>query len=378
MTTASYDVAIVGGGIVGAAVAAVLAGEMSVVLLEAESEFGVHATGRSAAMLTQTYGSEQIQELTAASRPALEGDLAERAGSAILRSRPVLWTGRSGDVLLPDVRRLASSAFAPKVEWLTPVEAERLAPAIDAEAIDLACLEPDAASIEVDLLHRTFLKIATERGATLRRNAEFIGARRRADAWQINLQADTFSAGLLVNAAGAWADEVATAAGLSGKGLVPMRRTVLVATCDPPAAPSWPFVVDLDDRYYFEAEGNQVLASPSDETPAKAGHARPDELDVALCIERLHERTRLRIRRVTSTWAGLRTFTADRLPLIGPDPAEPGFLWAAGLGGYGVMTAPAIANLIALHAEGGPVSALAEALLPARVVPTEGNTCSSC
>ncbi|GAA1712563.1 FAD-dependent oxidoreductase [Kribbella yunnanensis] len=366
MTTAAYDVAVVGGGIVGAAVAAELAGERSVVLLEAEPDFGVHATGRSAAMLTQTYGSEEIQELTAASRPAFEGALAERAGAAILRSRPVLWTGKVSDVLLPELRRLAASGSAPGVEWLTPPEAERLAAAIDPETIDLACLEPDAASIEVDLLHRTFLKIAAERGATILRNARFLGARRHERGWKVDLQGDIVSAGLLVNAAGAWADEVAAHAGLSVRGLVPMRRTVLIATCDPPAAPAWPFVVDLDDRFYFEAEGTQVLASPADETPVPAGHPRVDELDVALCIERLHERTRLRIRRVTNSWAGLRTFTSDRLPLVGPDPSEPTFLWAAGLGGFGIMTSPAIAKLIAMHADGAPPSRLAKALLPDR------------
>jgi D-arginine dehydrogenase len=148
---------------------------------------------------------------------------------------------------------------------------------------------------------------------------------------------------------------------------VPLRRTVLVATCDPPASPEWPFVVDLGNQYYFEATGSSVLASPADETPAPAGNVRADELDVALCIERLHERTRLRIRRVTSTWAGLRTCTPDGLPLIGPDPSEPSFLWAAGVGGFGIMTSPALADLLALHAKGAPLTQLARALLPGRI-----------
>jgi D-arginine dehydrogenase len=200
----------------------------------------------------------------------------------------------------------------------------------------------------------------------LLRSSTVRGLARRGDVWDITLERGTLTAGMVVNAAGARADHIAALAGLSPAGLSPLLRTAIIATCDPPATVHWPFVVDLDDQYYFEPFGAQILASPADETPATAGHVRPDDLDVALCIERLHERTRLHVRRVTTSWAGLRTFAADRRPVLGPHPEDPSFLWCAGLGGFGIMTAPACGDIVADHVLGRPRSDLSRACLPTR------------
>lgn len=364
MSNYKFDVAVVGGGIAGAAVAEALSTTMSVVLVEAESDFGVHATGRSAAMLTETYGGPEVQQLTRQSRPALER-MSTDAGP-VLSPRPVLWTGRTTDLLLPRLRRLTEGSDAPRVRWLDPARAAEIVSAIDPHRIELACLEPDAQTIDVDLLHRTFLRDARRQGATLLRNSAVVGMRRRATAWEVALAGRTLEVSLVVNAAGAWSDHVAAMASLPHASLVPKRRTVLVADTDPPTAPDWPFVVDLGDEYYFEASGSRVLASPADETPAEPGNARADDLDVAVCVERLHKRTRLRIRRITATWAGLRTFAADGLPVLGPHPDEPSFHWCAGLGGFGIMTAPAVAKIVADSILGHPASDLGRACLPGR------------
>ncbi|MEU6078767.1 FAD-binding oxidoreductase, partial [Micromonospora sp. NPDC047074] len=160
---------------------------------------------------------------------------------------------------------------------------------------------------------------------------------------------------VVVNAAGAWADEVATAAGVRPVGLTPLRRTAFLV--DAPAgdpATHWPMVGDVNNTFYFKPESGRLLVSPCDTTPTPPGDARPDDLDVAIAVERVREATTLDIRRVHRVWAGLRTAAPDDVPVIGPATDAPGFLWMAGLGGYGIQTSPAAGALLAALAVDAP------------------------
>jgi D-arginine dehydrogenase len=171
---------------------------------------------------------------------------------------------------------------------------------------------------------------------------------RASGGWQVRTGAGMFHAALLVDAAGAWADEVADLAGVAPLGLVARRRTAVLL--DPPAGldpTRWPMVIDVDERFYFKPEGRQLLVSPADETPTAPADVQPEELDVAIAIDRYETATGHRGPRVTHRWAGLRCFVADHDPVVGRDPAAPGFVWLAGQGGAGIMTAPAMARIAA-------------------------------
>jgi D-arginine dehydrogenase len=209
-------------------------------------------------------------------------------------------------------------------------------------------LEPDAMDIDVAALHQAYVRGARQRGGEVVRSSPVTGLRRDRDGWVVSMPSASLRCDVVVNAAGAWADEVATMAGVRPIGLRPLRRTAF--TCPAPEGVDvrdWPLVADVDDRFYFKPEGPQLLCSPADETPSAPCDAQPDEADVALAIERINEATTLGLRHVRRAWAGLRCFVADRTPVVGMDAGASGFMWLAGQGGYGIQTAPAMARATA-------------------------------
>ena len=161
-----------------------------------------------------------------------------------------------------------------------------------------------------------------------------------------------------MNAAGAWADPVAELAGIQPLGIEPFRRTVAQLRTAPSVPASLPLVLDLHEKFYFKPESGRLWLSPHDETPTPPCDAAPEELDIALAIDRFEQVVDWRVERVEHRWAGLRSFAPDRLLVYGFDPAEPGFFWFAGQGGFGIQTAPAAAALAAgllLGAPGGAI-----------------------
>jgi D-arginine dehydrogenase len=332
--SARFDVAIVGAGMAGASLAAEIAPFASVLLIEAEAQPGYHSTGRSAAFWSETYGGPLIQPLTSAS-----GSLLREQG--LLRTRGALHIAdRKGGPALDALERQFAGGSVPLERVRDPgARIAGLRPGWDE-----ALWEPSCADIDVAALHQSCLAAARRAGARLVTGLRVERAERRSGSWRIG----DFEAAVLVDAAGAWADPVAEAAGVAPLGVRPFRRTIVQLRVDPPAPPDLPLVIDALGRFYFKpAAGGRLWLSPHDETPCEPCDCAPEEIDVALAIDRLERAVDWRVERVERSWAGLRTFAPDRLPVYGFDPAEPAFFWFAGQGGFGIQTAPAAARLAA-------------------------------
>jgi D-arginine dehydrogenase len=367
---------VIGGGIAGAAAACFLAEYGRVLLLEAEPACGVHATGRSAALFSEYFGTETVRALTSASRTfyahpptGFEGVEPLRPRGSLVLSAP----GPEDDEEFERVLVEAPNAAEPAVE-VTPAEALRLCGALRPGAFRRAMFKPGAQDIDVHAVHQYFLKTLRSRGGGIRVGARVAGLRRSGGVWTAATPDGGYAAPVVVNAAGAWADEVAASAGALPAGLVAYRRTVAVIPSPAGFADhevrDWPMIGDLAGTFYAKPESGGLLVCPCDATPRPPGDVRADEVDVALGLARLAEHTVLDPRRVTHTWAGLRTSAADDVPVVGPAPEAPGFHWLAGLGGYGIQTAPAVGRLAAALAAGVPpdpeLSSLIPALDPAR------------
>ncbi|MBV9842096.1 MAG: FAD-binding oxidoreductase [Sphingomonadaceae bacterium] len=335
----AVDVAIVGAGIAGAGLAAAIGDRARVLLIEAEAQPGYHATGRSAAFWQETYGGPGVQPLTTASGPWL-------AAGGYLRRRGALHLDDAADgtaVIQLDAAfgarvrlvRLGRSGLAARVPGLRA-------------AWQRGLFEPSTADIDVAALHEYYLAETRRYGVRLLCDSPLRTAVRERGHWRIEAGEETIAADLLVNAAGAWADRIAILAGAPPLGIRPYRRTVVQLAVDPPAPADMPLVIDAAGRFYFKPEaGGRLWLSPHDETPCDPCDAAPEEIDVARAIDRLERVVDWRISRVERSWAGLRSFAPDRLPVYGFDPRRPGFFWCAGQGGFGIQTAPAGSALAA-------------------------------
>lgn len=329
------DVAIIGAGMAGASLAAAIGDMARVALIEMEARPGYHATGRSAAFWSETYGGPAIQPLTSAS-----GDFLRESG--FLRPRGELTIARSGEAGLLDAM-LAD--FAGSGVALARVDPRTIVPGLRADWSS-ALSEPSCSDIDVGALHAHWLKLARPH-ARLWCDAEaFEATRHGTGRWEIQTRAGRVRAAILVNAAGAWASHVARLAGASPIVITPYRRTVVQLAIDPSPALDLPLVIDAAGRFYFKPEaGGRIWLCPHDETPSPPIDAAPEEIDVAIAIDRLEQAVDWRIVRRERAWAGLRSFAPDRAPVYGFDPACPGFFWFAGQGGFGIQTAPAAAMI---------------------------------
>ncbi|WP_230481324.1 NAD(P)/FAD-dependent oxidoreductase [Sphingomonas sp. Leaf21] len=346
----TYDIAIIGAGMAGASLAAAIGSRARVVLIEAEDMPGRHATGRSAAFWSETYGGPAVQPLTTASGPALrDGGYLTPLGS--------LHIGRAEDGAR--IERLLAD-FAGTGVALSPVDPATHVPDLRPQWC-LGVWEPSCAYIDVAALHADYLAAAKAAGAVVLTDAALLTAERRDGAWRLATRAGPVAASLLVNAAGAWADRVAEMACVAPVGITPYRRTMVQLRTDPPAPARLPHVVDIAGGFYFKPEtGGRLWLTPHDETPSVPCDIAPEEWDVAVAIDRLEQVVDWRVDAVERRWAGLRSFAPDRVPVYGYDPRVPGFFWCAGQGGFGIQTAPAAAAMAAalLLGEGGVPEAI--------------------
>ncbi|WP_315759842.1 FAD-dependent oxidoreductase [Sphingomonas sp. Y38-1Y] len=363
---ATYDIAVVGGGIAGASVAAEVAPHARVLLLEAEDQPGYHATGRSAAFWSETYGGPGVQPLTTASGPILLDPPVELGGEPFLKPRGELYIGREDDTAALDA---FVADFAETGVVLERVDPHGYVPGLRPEWVQ-AVYEPTCRDIDVGRLHGAYLALARRRGVRIETRARLIAARREGSGWSIETTAGLFGAGVIVNAGGAWADRVAAASGVAPIGIAPLRRTMVQLRVDPPMAPDAPLVRDGADRFYFKPEtGGRVWLTPYDEVPDEPRDVSPEEIDVAIAVDRFQGVVDWRVEAVERRWAGLRSFAPDRLPVYGFDPAHQGFFWFAGQGGFGIQTAPAAAALAASLLTGSDRPAWLAAVDPARYAP---------
>lgn len=340
-----FDVVIIGAGIAGASLASEIGADRSVLLLEAEDHPGYHATGRSAAFWTESYGGPLVQPLTSASRGFLDNPPPEFSPTGFLRPRGAVNIARDEE------RHLADQFLADFAE--NDLDMERWSWAQAAALIpDLkpvwshAVHEPECCDIDVAALHAAYLKDARRKAVELICRAPVSQIDKQDHGWQLVAAGETYHASVLVNAAGAWADEIARMAGVKPVGIQPLIRNMVQIETDPPSTQDMPLVVGLDGSFYFKPEaGGSYWLSPHDEIPAPPGDVAPDELSVAIAIDRFEKVLDVQVKRVSRKWAGLRSFSPDRLPVIGFDSATDDFFWFAGQGGFGIQTAPAASKL---------------------------------
>ena len=333
-----YQFVIIGAGIAGASLAAGLAPHARVLVLEAEDRAGYHSTGRSAAFWTESYGGPQVQPLTNASFEFLEanGLLANRGGLTVARAKEAAGLAefaRTFEALGVRIDRLDRAAIEARLPGLRP---------------EWTCgaYEPDCRDIDVAGLHQLYLAQAARGGADVWLRAGLAHADRQGDGWKLTLaDGRTAAAGVLINAAGAWADPVAQRSGIQPLGIAPYRRTVVQLRMANPVPADLPLVMGFDGSFYFKPESGKLWLSPHDEAPSPPCDAAPEDLDVATAIDRFEQVIDWPIAALEHKWAGLRSFAPDRLPVYGFDPAEPRFFWFAGQGGFGIQTAPAAADL---------------------------------
>ena len=345
-----FDVAVIGGGIAGTSVAAELSKDRRVLLLEMESQPGYHTTGRSAAVYAAVYGPSPIRALTRASRAFFTSPSASHFSTALFRPRPIMMIARQEQAFALD-QTIAEVGVMTPVERINESAIRKLNPLVKTGYASAAMLDMSGEDIDVAALHQGYLRQFRDFGGDLRCNATVLGLTHTGRDWQINTGVGEFTVDTIVNAAGAWAEHIGGLAQAESIGLIPKRRTAAIVAAPTELASntlaSLPITIDIEENFYLKPDAGRLLISPADETPSPACDAQPEDMDIALCVERIEQAFDLQVHRIESKWAGLRSFVVDKCPVVGYSTTAPAFFWLAGQGGYGIQTAPALARLAA-------------------------------
>ena len=366
-----FDIAVIGAGIAGASVAAELSATARVVLIEQESQPGYHTTGRSAAVYSPIYGPQPIRALTRASLGFFDNPPEGFTHHPLLSPIDAAFVARADQAASLEAMQ-AELADAPTVRRIDGAELFRKLPLLRENYAVGAIWDSGTSEIDVAALHHGYLKQFKACGGTLLTNAPLAALTHKNASWQINAGTHTLTVGTVVNAAGAWADEVGQMAGAERIGLIPKRRTALMIEAPQGFDLSEiPLVVDVDEEFYLKPDAGKLLISPANEDPEPPCDVQPDEMDIAICVDRIQRAFQVSVRRVENPWAGLRSFVADKCPVAGFSKQAEGFYWLAGQGGYGIQSAPALAQLAAAEVLGQKIPAhiLAERLDPATIRP---------
>lgn len=368
MRSQYVDIAIIGAGMAGSSAGAFLSGRKSVALIEAEDIAGYHTTGRSAAIWIQNYGPPDVRVLTGLSRGFYEAPPAGFSSSPLIRRRAVLMLAAEGQLGTLDAALCGGHGLR-----RAPVqEALALVPALRPGYLAGAAIEDDAFDMDVAAIHQGFLRMLNANRGILALRSRAGRIERRGDIWEIETTGGiTFRAPILVNAAGAWGDEIAERAGAVSLGLRPCRRTAAIIDPNPYDVADWPMIIDVDEQWYARPEARtRLMVSPADETLTHPHDVQPEEIDVATGIDRMQRALDIPVRRVEHSWAGLRTFTPDGSLAFGWDTSVAGFFWCVGQGGYGIQTAPAAGQLVAdlvLGGDGADAARVVQAVSPNRL-----------
>ncbi len=348
------DFIIIGGGIAGASTGYWLSRHGRVLVLERESHPAYHSTGRSAALYTAAYGTPQVRALTLASRDFFDAPPEDFCEHPLLSPRGEMTVDFTGDPTELNNQYLSAKATVPEMQLLSADEACARLPILRREKVHGALYDPSASDIDTDALHQGYLRGIRRNQGEVRTDCEVLGlSRDQQGQWQVQTAGQTFSAPILINAAGAWADQVGVMAGARPLGLQPKRRAAFIfAGPEGVDIHHWPMLVSLDESFYMKPDAGMFLGSPANADPVEPHDVQPEELDIAMGIYQIEEATTLSIRRPTRTWAGLRSFVSDGDLLAGFDTQVPGLFWVAAQGGYGIQTSPAMGQACAALVRG--------------------------
>jgi D-arginine dehydrogenase len=344
--SAESDYLVIGAGVSGAAAAAELAEAGSVTLVEMEERAGYHSSGRSAALYTPNYGPAVVRTIIAASAEFYRAPMQGFADHALLTPRQAMTFVPVGSEAKIDEYMAMATPETPLQE-ISPDQACKLAPLLRREAVARASLDPHVMDMDAGAIHQGFLKLLKHRGGKVFTDHRITDVARVAGQWRATTTSGAvFQAPIVVNAGGAWADEIGQMAGLKPIGLVPMRRTAIIIAGDPTLAPpTMPAVDDGATEAYVKLDAGRLMASLGDATPSPPCDAQPEDLDMAMIVDWLERNTHLTVKRIEHSWAGLRSFVDDHCPVVGFDDETQGFFWLAGQGGYGIMLAAALGRL---------------------------------
>jgi len=354
--TRTADCIVIGAGIAGAAAGFFLSPHLKVLLVEQEAQPGFHSTGRSAALFMESYGTPQVRALTMASRAFFEQPPEGFAEHPLLGARGAMMVASHGQEGPLHEHWAVLQPISPRGRLLDAAATCALVPVLRREQVIGAVLEPDASDMDVHAIHQGFLRGIRRAGGTLLADAPVTSLRREGGVWQVQAGSHALEAPLVVNAAGAWADVIGGLAGARPIGLVPKRRSAFIfAPPEGVASSAWPLTAGIEEDWYFKPDAGMLLGSPANADPVPPHDVQPEELDIAIAIDRIERMTTLAIRRPTRVWAGLRSFVADGDLVGGADPELPGFFWSAAQGGYGIQTSPAMGQSVAALVRGEPI-----------------------
>lgn len=342
------DFIVVGAGIAGASAAYELSRDSTVVLVEREHQPGYHSTGRSAAVFTEIYGNAAIRALTVASAPFFGRPPEGFATYPLWSPRPLIMIAREDQRQALEALYEQAVKLVPDIRIIDAADVLERAPMLRPDYVSGGLLDENSSDLDVHEIHAGFLRGARERGARIVQNADVRKMTRDGRGWNVETSAGTVSGRVVVNAAGAWADEIAGLAGAAPIGLVPKRRSAFTFTFAPPQrVEGWPTIIDISEEFYFKPEAGKLLGSPADETPSPPCDAQPEEIDIAVAIDRIDQAADFTVETVERKWAGLRSFVADKTPVVGYDDRVEDFFWLAAQGGYGIQTSPALSRAAA-------------------------------
>ena len=351
------DFIIIGGGIAGASTGYWLSQRARVIVLERESHPAYHSTGRSAALYTAAYGTPQVRALTQASREFFDTPPDGFCEHPLLMPRGEMTVDFTGNPTELNQQYLSAKATVPQMQWLSADEACARVPVLRRERVHGAIYDPTASDIDTDALHQGYLRGIRRHQGSVHTDCEVTGLQREDNGqWRVDTPGQTFTAPIVINAAGAWADRIGALGGAKPLGLQPKRRAAFIfAGPEGVDIHHWPMLVSLDESFYMKPDAGMFLGSPANADPVDPHDVQPEELDIAMGIYQIEEATTLTIRRPTRTWAGLRSFVQDGDLVSGFDPHVPGLFWVAAQGGYGIQTSPAMGQASAALVRGEPL-----------------------
>ena len=374
----AIDVVVIGAGIAGTSVSYFLSNYARVLVLERESQPGMHSTGRSAALFSETYGSAQVRALTRASRSFLDRPPHGFVEHALLSPRGALVIGTREQSAQIENDYEAMRGDTPQLQLLDGQRMCSLVPVLEPQFAQCGFYEPGAVDIDVNSLHQGFIRGLKKRGSRLECGVQIHAIERLRGEWLLEVsmrgaQPHSLRAPIVIDAAGAWADEVAVLAGVAPLGIEPRRRSAFLF--EPPEGidvAHWPFVTSVAEDFYFKPDAGLLLGSPANADPVEPHDVQAEDLDIAMAIDRIERATTMRIQRPMRPWAGLRSFVADGGLVGGFDTAARGFFWLAALGGYGIQTCAAMGEACTHLVLGRPIPAhLADAGLSAAMLGIE-------